>query len=145
MLTPASLGLSCHPNFLNCVEVKCFINPQDFSSSHLHKCLISHHVTRSYPFYRKANKNTKPNRHLSEMTVMHPLRVYSKSYSRNTSFIRTCFECSSGDLFIIFKFPSFSVNTSSQSVMSGYLLPKSQNGVHLCCREIRPCMHRCFC
>lgn len=81
---------------------------------HLQKCLISHCVTYSYLFYPSANKFTKLSRYPSELTVMHPLRVYSKSYSRNASFIGTCFECSSSELFIIFKFSSFSVNTLSQ-------------------------------
>lgn len=113
------------------------------SSSHLHKCLTSHHaVTYSHPFHHSANKFTKLNRHLSELTVMHPLRVYSKSYSWNTFFIRTCFECSSSDLFIIFKFSSFSVNT--QRVMSDYLLTKCSSPVLQ--RFQAMCEYcRCFC
>lgn len=68
---------------------------------HFSGCLISHHVTHSHPFQHSGNTFTQLNSHPSQLTVMHPLRVYSKSYSRNTSFRRTC---SSGDLSVIFKF-----------------------------------------
>lgn len=116
--------------FWSCLT-KYFINPWDFSSSYPQKCLTWHRVTHSYPFYHSANKFTKLNRHLSEMTVMHPLRVCSKSYSRNTSFIRTCFECSSSDLFIIFKFFKLLCkhSTSKSDVWLSLKIPKCSSPV----------------